>query len=168
MNANIRPEEPGDAVAIEAVTHRAFADSSYGLHGEPQIVAALREAGALRHSLVAVQRGAIVGHVALSPVQMSDGAHGWFGLGPLSVDPPWQRQGVGAQLVQTALRTLRADRACGCVLAGAPSYYGRFGFRPIDGLVCPGIPDAYFLAVSFSADFPAGVVSYHEAFAAGG
>ena len=39
-------------------------------------------------SLVAEDATRIVGHAAFSPVTISDGSKGWFGLGPVSVWPP--------------------------------------------------------------------------------
>jgi len=33
----------------------------------------------------------MVGHVAFSPVTLSDGTPGWYGLGPVSVLPAYQR-----------------------------------------------------------------------------
>ena len=56
----------------------------------------------------------------------------------------------------------------GCVVLGDPGYYGRFGFKAVDGVVYPGVPAEYFQALSFSDEFPEGEVSYHEAFSTQG
>lgn len=48
-------------------------------------VVALRKAGAVTDSLVAEQDGKLAGHVAVSPVAISDGSAGWYGLGPISL-----------------------------------------------------------------------------------
>lgn len=50
----------------------------------------LRQADALSLSLVAEMAGIVVGHVAASPVQISDGALHWYGLRPISVQPGFQ------------------------------------------------------------------------------
>jgi putative acetyltransferase len=55
--------------------------------------------------------------------------------------------------------------AQGCVLAGDPAYYGRFGFRAMADLVLSGVPPEYFLALSFGGPPPAGEVACHPAFA---
>ena len=160
----IRAERPGDAAAIEAVTVHAFATAEHASGTEQAIVAALRAAGALSLSLVAEHEGQVVGHIAFSPVSIGGADAGWFGLGPVSVDPAWQRRGIGAQLVQQGLARLRAAGARGCVLLGDPSYYGRFGFRADPALVYPGVPAQYFQALAFTGPMPSGVVAYHLAF----
>jgi putative acetyltransferase len=102
--------------------------------------------------------------VAVSPVTISDGAIGWYGLGPISVLPAWQGRGVGAALMRAALEALREMGAAGCVVLGEPAYYGRFGFKAEAGLVLPEIPPEYFQAIAFKIPMPAGIVSYHGAF----
>ncbi|MEC4630073.1 N-acetyltransferase, partial [Bacillus safensis] len=86
----------------------------------------------------------LLGHVAVSPVTVSDGSTGWYGLGPISVLPARQGQGIGAALMRAAIDALRQQGARGCVLLGEPAYYGRFGFRAEPGLVLPGVPAEYF------------------------
>jgi putative acetyltransferase len=149
---------------IRAVIEVAFADSTHGLNNEPHIVEALRQAGALCISLVVEEQERVVGHVAVSAVVVSDGAQGWFGLGPIAVLPEHQRKGIGATLMREALGTLKQNGAQGCVLVGEPEYYGRFGFNSIPDLIYPGVPPKYFQALTFCESFPIGSVSYHEAF----
>lgn len=164
MNIKIRTEAAADVAAIEAVTIRAFLNAPHTSHTEQFIVSALRAAGCLTVSLVADAAG-VIGHVAVSPVSISDGASGWFGLGPISVLPEYQRAGVGSRLMQEALRSLRARGASGCVLLGEPQYYSRFGFQADPHLILPDVPPQYFQAISLDASRPRGTVSYHEAFA---
>lgn len=164
----IRAELPDDAQAIEQVTIQAFKDAPHSDHTEQFIVRALRAAGALALSLVAEIDGQIVGHVAVSTVTISDGSKDWFGLGPLSVLPEKQQQGIGSALMQAAIGTLRTQYAQGCVLLGEPHYYRRFGFRAVPSLVLPGVPAGYFQALSFAGSTPQGEVSYHRAFDARG
>jgi predicted N-acetyltransferase YhbS len=66
----------------------------------------LRQAGMLSLSLVAEDNGEIVGHVAISPISISDGSSGWYILGPISVVPDRQGLGIGSQLVKQALAEL--------------------------------------------------------------
>lgn len=168
MPLNIRPETPADVAAITALTEAAFLHAPHAAHTEQHIVNALRRAGALTLSLVAEQGGTVVGHVALSPVTVSDNTPGWYGLGPISVRPALQRQGIGSALMQAALDGLRARGAAGCVLVGEPAYYGRFGFAPVPGLVYPGIPPEYFMAFPLGPAVPQGTVAFHAAFGAQG
>ena len=160
----IRPESSSDADAIEALTADAFRDAPHSSGTEQYIVNALRRAGALTVSVVAERGGRIVGHVASSPVVISDGSPAWFGLGPVSVAPALQRRGIGTLLVEHALASLRARHASGCVVLGYPAYYGRFGFAAHPGLVLPGVPPQYFQALASGATVPAGTVAYHDAF----
>ena len=164
MIFTVRGEASADAPAIEAVTVRAFSNAPHTSHTEQHIVNALRARGKLTLSLVAEVDGALVGHVALSPVTISDGSSGWFGLGPVSVLPEYQRRGVGSQLTREALRRLRERGASGCVVLGEPGYYSRFGFRVDPGLVLRGVPPEYFQVLAFEASRPAGTVAYDEAF----
>ncbi len=164
MDIVVREENPEDAATIHAVTAAAFLPVPYSDHSEQHIVDALRAAGALEISLVAEMSGTIVGHIALSPVTISDGTSAWFGLGPISVVPEHQGKGVGSTLMHKALALLRSQQANGCVLLGDPAYYGRFGFKVTDGLMFPGGPAEYFQSLHMHGEIPVGVVTYHPSF----
>jgi putative acetyltransferase len=168
MTAVIREEAPTDAAAIHALTAAAFLHAPHTAHTEHFIVGALRRAGALSLSLVADDAGEVIGHVALSPVRISDGSADWFGLGPISVKPELQRNGIGSLLMRAAIERLRQSAAAGCVLVGDPAYYSRFGFKPEPGLVLPGVPQEYFQLLQFGETLPTGEVTFHEAFLARG
>ena len=166
MTVLIRPESPADVPAIFAVTEAAFRTAAHSAGTEQFIVDALRRAGALAVSLVAELDGGLIGHVAVSPVTVSGGAPGWYGLGPISVLPQHQRSGVGSRLMEAALQALRDRGAAGCMLVGDPGYYRRFGFEAARGLTYPGVPPEYFMAVSFGPPLPGGVATFHAGFAA--
>lgn len=166
MSITIRKETDSDIDNIHDVTVAAFLNAPHTDHTEQFIVKALRESGVLSISLVAECEGKVVGHVAVSPVSISNGAEAWYGLGPISVDPSKQGKGIGSQLMNAALDELKAMKANGCVLLGDPEYYSSFGFRPVDGLILPNVPAEYFQAISFQGDFPQGEVEYHQSFGA--
>lgn len=168
MSISIRKEQSSDAQGINEVTVAAFLEAPHTDHTEQFIVKALRESGALSISLVAEDEGNIIGHVALSPVTISDGAESWYGLGPISVLPNNQSKGIGSKLINTAIQELKNIQAKGCVLLGDPNYYHRFGFKPREGLVLPGVPSEYFQALLFQGNLPKGIVTYHESFSAKG
>lgn len=128
------------------------------------IVEALRLADDLSISLVAEREGQVIGHVAFSPVSVSNGAAGWFGLGPVAVEQADRRRGIGAALVEQGLDELRRRHANGCVVPGDPAYYQRFGFRHDPALQFDGAPPEYFLARHFAADEAQGAVTYRPAF----
>lgn len=164
MNITIREETAADCQTIAELTASAFLNAPHTSHTEHHIVSALRKAGKLAVSLVAESDGVMVGHIALSPVSISDGTLGWFGLGPVSVLPEHQRRGIGSQLVREGLRILQDRGAAGCVVLGEPDYYGRFAFQAHPELVLSGVPPAYFQAICFGSSRPKGLVTYHEAF----
>jgi putative acetyltransferase len=168
VKIEIRNETSTDVAAIEAVTISAFLNAPHTSHTEHFIVNALRKAGQLTLSLVADAEGTVIGHVAVSPVSISDGTPGWFGLGPISVMPEHQDRRVGSRLMREALRILREQGAAGCVLLGEPKFYSRFGFLANPNLILPDVPSEYFQALSFGSSVPRGIVSYHGAFNARG
>ena len=164
MNLNIRNERSEDIERIFTLTAAAFEQEKHSSHTEQFIVDALRQTGQLTVSLVAVENDEIVGHVAISPVTVSSGTAGWYGLGPISVLPGRQGQGIGSSLMKAALAELQDQGAAGCVVLGDPGYYGRFGFKACAGLELPGVPQEYFQALSFGGDLPVGTVQYHKSF----
>ena len=160
----IRPEHPGEEQAVAALIDAAFAGAEHSSGTEAEIVDRLRADGALKISLVAVDDGHIIGHVAFSPVTIEGNDWGWFGLGPVTVDPMHQRQGIGRQMIERGLNDLRVAGAAGCVVLGEPGYYGRVGFNADGRLAFPGPPPHYFQALTFGDEIPVGTVAYHRAF----
>jgi putative acetyltransferase len=164
----IRSETDADVSAISEVTVAAFKTLAISNHTEQFIILALRAAKALAVSLLAAMDGRVIGHIAFSPVTLSDTTRDWYGLGPVSVLPAYQRQGFGKALIQEGLAQLRAFNAQGCCLVGHPDYYRKFGFKNIPGLVYEGVPQEVFFALSFDGPYPQGTVTFHEGFKADG
>lgn len=160
----IRDELPSDISTISGLLQRAFQDVVHSQNTEHKIVDALRHADALAFSLVAIQNDSIVGYIALSKVELSSGEAGWYGLGPVAVDPQFQSQGVGAELIETALSRLKQHCAAGCVLLGEPDYYSRFGFKAVPQLYLADVPAEYFQVFNFGTSIPTAQVFYHPAF----
>jgi putative acetyltransferase len=167
-NIIIRNETDADIGTITEVTIAAFKTLEISNHTEQFIIEALRSSNALSVSLVAELDGRIIGHIAFSPVTISDGTQNWYGLGPVSVLPKYQRQGVGKALVQEGLSRLKNRNAAGCCVVGHPDYYRKFGFENVAELVLDGVPPEVFLILSFDGLTPKGTVAFHEAFKADG
>jgi putative acetyltransferase len=165
-NLVIRDETPADAAAITEITIAAFASLEVSDQTEQFVVEALRAAGALTLSLVAELDDRVAGHIAFSPITISDGTTGWFGLGPVSVLPEYQQRGIGKALVWEGLSRLQALGGKGCCLVGHPEYYPKFGFTNPSGLAMEGVPPEVFFALSFDGRYPQGTVAFHEAFMA--
>lgn len=162
----IRDETAADVERIAAITEAAFADHPHSSHTEQFIIAELRAAEALTLSLVTESGGEVVGHIAFSPVTFSDHSVGWYGMGPVSVEPMLQRQGIGTALVREGLERLRALGAHGCVLVGDPHFYERFGFRSLPQVTHEGVPQEFCLTLPFATRIPQGAVRFHPGFAA--
>jgi putative acetyltransferase len=162
----IRNETSADIEAISEVAMAAFSTLPVSNQTEQFIIKALRAAGVLTVSLVAEIDGRVVGHIAFSPVTISDGTSDWYGLGPVSVLPEHQRQGIGKALVNEGLALLKELGGQGCALVGDPNYYRRFGFQNSQELVHEGVPQEFFLALPFTEKVPRGIVMFHEGFLA--
>ena len=96
------------------------------------------------------------------------GTPNWYGLGPVSVLPEYQRKGIGKALIKEDLSRLNNLNAQGCCLVGHPDYYRKVGFENISGIVHEGVPQEVFLALSFDGHIPHGTVAFHEGFKADG
>jgi len=132
--ALIRREQAGDEAVIHAVHAASFPTAE-----EAELVSRLRAAGRLSVSLVAEADGAVVGHVAFSPVSAANGAVG-AGLAPVAVLESHRRQGIAAGLIEAGLTACRALGFGWAVVLGNPAYYTRFGFRPASAF---GLSDEY-------------------------
>lgn len=80
----IRVEIPVDAQPVAQLLNRAFPSPA-----EAELVQALREAGQLTLSLVAVDdEGQCIGYLAFSPLLLDGNDYQWVALAPLAVDRP--------------------------------------------------------------------------------
>lgn len=161
---HIRKEQPGDIAAIRRLTDEAFRGVPYSNQKEAAIIDALRLASALTLSLVAEDDVSLLGHVAFSPVLIDGTDCGWYGLGPVSVRPGRQGEGIGSTLIREGLLRLKEAGARGCVLLGDPGYYQRFGFKADERLTLDGVPPEYFQCLVIEGEMPNGKVTYHAAF----
>jgi putative acetyltransferase len=164
----LREETTADIDAITEVTIAAFKNLPVSNQTEQFIIKALRSADALTISLVAEIDERVVGHIAFSPVVISDGTKDWYGLGPISVLPEYQKQGIGKSLINEGLSLLKKMGGQGCALVGDPNYYKRFGFKNFPELVHEGIPQEVFLALPFNEKVPQGTIEFDESFLATG
>ena len=166
LNMIIRNETESDIKVISDVTKAAFENHPISNHTEQFIINALRAANSLTISLVAEVDKKVVGHIAFSPVTISDGSQSWYGLGPISVLPEYQKQGIGKSLMLEGLSRLKDRGAKGCVLVGDPDYYERFGFKSLPELTHEGVPQENVLSLPFDGNNARGVVVFHQGFSA--
>ncbi len=152
----IRPETGRDIESVRRVNRRAFETGA-----EAELVDLLRARGKLLVSLIAEWDGRIVGAVAFSRVTLAGppGPAG-VGLGPLAVEPSFQRKGFGSMLVRAGLEKCCADGFGYSVVLGHPDYYPRFGFISAGrfGLQCVWkVPEGAFMALELAPGALAGI-----------
>jgi putative acetyltransferase len=123
----VRWERQADRAAVFNINARAF-----GSPDEARLVDALRQSARPQISLVALREGRVTGHIFFSPVTVGSGPGAWeaIGLAPMAVEPEWQKQGIGSELVRAGLAACQSIRRPVVFVLGHPEYYPRFGFRP--------------------------------------
>jgi len=163
----VRPEQTGDQGPVRNLNELAF-----GRPNEADLVDALRLRGAIAFSLVAVDKGAVVGHILFTPVSVESGAASFsaVALGPMAVLPDYQRTSIGSELMQLGLQSCRKAGHDIVVVLGHPTYYPRFGFvpaRPL-GITCEfDVPDEVFMVAELRPNAlkgRSGVVKYQPEF----
>jgi putative acetyltransferase len=160
----IRKECGSDSDAIRSITEQAFHGRPYAAGDEQEVIDRLRSANALTLSLVAVLEAEVVGHIAFSPAETGDGSYPWYALGPVSVIPERQGQGIGSALIESGLAQLKQLNALGCILTGDPLFYEKFGFQlaPVNAPL--NEPAEYFMLKLLSSEPPRGRFIFHGAF----
>ena len=130
----IRPETRSDHEAIHALIVEVFRETYGTGEEEAGIVDQMRQETALGPyvSLVATRHDALVGHVFFSPVTLAEFRNvPVCTLGPVGVRRPWQRQGIGSQLIRNGLEQCKKHGYQAVFTTGSLEYYPRFGFAPI-------------------------------------
>ncbi|MBX4957143.1 GNAT family N-acetyltransferase [Rhizobium lentis] len=161
---HIRYETPADIDAIQHLTSAAFRPMPYSEGTEADIIRRLRASGDLTISLVAEEAGEILGHVAFSPVTIDGVDDRWFGLGPISVKPERQRQGIGKALMAKGLELLKERGASGCALIGNPDVYSGAGFSSDGQLTYHDLDTRFVQRIVFRGPAPSGMLRFAPAF----
>jgi putative acetyltransferase len=161
----IRAEGPGDEAAVFALNDFAFDGPE-----ESRIIAGLRDAKLIALSLVAEEKGQILGHILFSwlPVTVDDRDVTAVALAPMAVHPHRQGQGIGSRLVREGLARLAGNGATAVIVVGHPGFYPRFGFSAEKArkLEAP-FSGAAFMALELepgALDGESGKVAYPAAF----
>ena len=163
-STHIQKETPADFSAIRIVTESAFKGMAYAGGDEQDVIDRLRKKGALTLSLVAISNSKVVGHIAFSPATLEGSSDSWFALGPVSVLPEFQGNGIGSELINVGLLRIKEIGATGCILTGNPNYYRRFGFElsPLNSPI--GEPTEFFMVKLFKEYKISGKFAFHNAF----
>jgi putative acetyltransferase len=162
----IRKEKQSDREAIHQLNMASFDNGP-----EANLVDKLRASCRDYLSFVAIEDGAIVGHLLFTPVTVEGCKVLGMGLGPMAVLPSHQRRGIGSQLVKYGLAYLHTIACPYVIVLGHPEYYPRFGFEPASkfGLASQWeeVPDEAFMVIVFDkAALPAagGTARYRDEF----
>ncbi len=125
----VRREMAGDVGSVEAVTSAAFAVGD-GVQepAETRLLRSLRADSGWIHtlSMVAVHDARVVGHVVCTRGWVGETAA--LGLGPISVLPSHQRQGIGQAMMHAVVGAADAMGEPLIALLGDRRFYSRFGF----------------------------------------
>jgi putative acetyltransferase len=162
----IRNEGENDRAAVHSLNASAFDTSS-----EADLVDALREQANPVVSIVAEDRGEIVGHILFSPVSLPrhPGSR-IMGLAPMAVATAHRSKGIGSALVRFGLERCRQLGFGAVVVLGHPVYYPCFGFTPAArfGIGCEyEAPDDAFMVMELQPGYLlglSGTVEFHPAF----
>jgi predicted N-acetyltransferase YhbS len=122
----ILPETSDDAIAVERLHARTFGPGRFA-----RTAFRIRERAVHLPDLSFTARigTLLVGSVRLTAIRIGE-ADGLL-LGPLTVEPPFRRRGIGLALLREALDAARRKGHRLVVLVGDEPYYGQAGFRRI-------------------------------------
>jgi predicted N-acetyltransferase YhbS len=122
----ILAETLADADIIERLHERTFGPGRYA-----RTAFRIREgAGHLLELSFTARIGTLlVGSIRLTPIRIGDVPA--LLLGPLTVEPPFRRRGIGLALMQRALAEARDKGHRLVVLVGDEPYYARAGFKRV-------------------------------------
>lgn len=139
MDIKLRPEVPADYRETENVTREAFWNHYAPGCCEHYLLHVLRDSPAFVPglNLVAEHDGRIVGHVvSVRAVLHGDDGRDYevLSLGPISVLPEYQRQGIGSRLIERTRELAREMGFRAVLLCGDPDYYLYQGFVPAEML----------------------------------
>lgn len=133
MNIIIRQEQSSDFDQVDNVIKHAFKDEKLSDQTEHLLVRRLRKSAAFipELSLVAEDKGKVIGHILLSKVSIQNESELFnsLALAPVSVLPEYQNQGIGGKLINAAHDIARKLGHSSVVLLGHEDYYPRFGYE---------------------------------------
>jgi predicted N-acetyltransferase YhbS len=126
LSLTILPEKPNDADAVERLHERTFGPGRF-------VLSAYRLREHVDHllelSFTARIGTLLVGSVRQLPICIGDTPA--LMLGPLTVEPPFRKRGVGRALLGRALDDARKAGHRLVLLVGDEPYYSRVGFKAV-------------------------------------
>lgn len=127
----IRPVTTENYSKIYALLRQAFP----GGNAEAKLVEALHNSGRPMHEWVAIHVNRAIAYIAFTNAYHGSQPCGLH-LAPLAVEPEFQGQGIGSEMMRFALRQKVVKESAVFVL-GKPGFYEKFGFTPCAMPICP-------------------------------
>ena len=129
----VRPEQKAEVTRIREIIQEAFDPMPFSTGREWELVEKVRQSESYipALSLVAVCDGNLVGHslISLAHIEDKKKKHGTLVLGPVSVLPAYQRQGIGREMIEIGIEAARRLPLPVMIVVGDPVYYSQFGFE---------------------------------------
>lgn len=129
----VRPENKTEVPIIREVIQEAFDPMPFSTGKEWQLVENIRQSEGYIPglALVAVCDGTIVGHslISLAEIENKKKKHSILVLGPVSVLPAYQRQGIGQEMIRIGIAAAKRLPLGAMIVVGDPAYYSQFGFQ---------------------------------------
>ena len=134
MTTIIQPTASSDFPFTETMTREAFWNLYRPGSVEHLILHNLRNSTNYIHDLdlAALVDNEVVGHIISTKAKVVDAhntEHDILCVGPLSVLPAFQKNGIGSALMNHSILVANKLGFTGMILFGNPDYYHRFGFR---------------------------------------
>lgn len=171
----IRREEKKDHKNVFELIEEAFRTMEHSDHQEHFLVEKLRKSDAFipELSLVAeTESGEIAGHILFTKLKIVNNTETFetLALAPVSVQPDFQNQGIGRQLILRGHSIAKELGYKSVILIGHENYYPKFGYEKTSnfGISFPfEIPEVNGMAVELIKDGLKninGVVKYPKEF----
>lgn len=165
----IRKENEKDYEEVYQLVKSAFESADQSDGNEAHLVNKLRKSESFipELSLVAEEDGKLIGHILFSKAKVGD--YEVLALAPLSVDPSYQRQGIGKALIEKGHRIGKDLGYPYSIVLGSDKYYPKFGYIEAKsyGIKAPfDLPSKYFMAKKLKDNKKeiTGILEYDEAF----
>ena len=134
MKTRIRRTTKADFLITENITREAFWNVYKPGCDEHLVLHNVRNGNSYIAELdiVAVVENEIIGHIISTKAKIVDSKnteHEVLCLGPVSVLPGYQKQGIGSKLINESFKVAKKSGYRAMILFGNPDYYHRFGFR---------------------------------------
>ncbi|MCG6187856.1 GNAT family N-acetyltransferase [Maribellus maritimus] len=134
MNTTIKNTDKNEYFQTENITREAFWNLYAPGCTEHLVLHQLRESNSYIKELdfIAVSEKQVIGHILSTKACVIDNQnhkHEVLCVGPFSVLPEFQGQGIGSQLINFSILRAKEMEFSGIILFGNPDYYHRFGFR---------------------------------------